>query len=36
VALQVQLRAQRDSAVARLQSIIDGDGDPEWRKTNAS
>lgn len=36
VALQVRLRAQRDGAVARLQSIIDGDGDPEWRKTNAS
>lgn len=36
VALQVLLRAQRDSAVAQLQSIIGGEGVPEWRKTNAS
>jgi glycosyltransferase involved in cell wall biosynthesis len=35
-ALQNQLRAQRDSAVARLQSIIDGEGDPEWRQKHAS
>jgi len=35
VALQVVLRAQRDAAVAQLQSIIGGEGDPEWRQTNA-
>ncbi len=35
-ALQGQLRAQRDSAVARLQSIIAGEGDPEWRQKHAS
>jgi hypothetical protein len=36
VALQAQLRAQRDLAVARLQSIIDGEGGREWRRLTAS
>jgi glycosyltransferase involved in cell wall biosynthesis len=36
VALQVRLRAQRDGAVARLQSIIAGEGGSGWRLKNAS
>jgi glycosyltransferase involved in cell wall biosynthesis len=36
VALQAQLRAQRDSAVARLQSIIDDKGGFDWRQRSAS
>jgi glycosyltransferase involved in cell wall biosynthesis len=36
VALQAQLKAQRDEAVARLQSIIDGEGGSEWRQLTAS
>ena len=36
VALQVLLREQRDSAVARLQSIIEGEGEVDWRQRSAS
>jgi glycosyltransferase involved in cell wall biosynthesis len=36
VALQAQLRAQRDRAVVRLRSIIDGEGGSGWRHLNAS
>lgn len=36
VALQAELRAQRELAVARLQSIIDGEGGREWRRLTAS
>lgn len=36
VALQAQLRTQREVAVAQLQSIIDCEGGPEWRPLTAS
>jgi len=36
VSLQAQLRAQRDEALARLRSIIDGDGGFDWRQRSAS
>ena len=36
VALQTQLRTQRELAVARLQSIIDGDGGLDWRHQDKS
>jgi glycosyltransferase involved in cell wall biosynthesis len=36
VALQARLRAQRERAVVRLQSIIDGEGGSGWRHLNAS
>jgi glycosyltransferase involved in cell wall biosynthesis len=36
VALQAQLRAHRERAVARLRSIIEGEGGSEWRHRNAS
>jgi glycosyltransferase involved in cell wall biosynthesis len=36
VALQAQLRAQRDEALVRLRSIIDGEGGLDWRQRSAS
>jgi glycosyltransferase involved in cell wall biosynthesis len=36
LALQVELRAQRELAVARLQTIINGNGGLAWRQQNAS
>jgi glycosyltransferase involved in cell wall biosynthesis len=36
VALQGKLRSQRDTAVARLQSIIAGEEVPQWRPRSAS
>jgi glycosyltransferase involved in cell wall biosynthesis len=34
--LQAKLRAQRDDALARLRSIIDGEGGFDWRQRSAS
>jgi glycosyltransferase involved in cell wall biosynthesis len=36
VSLQVKLRAQRDEALGRLQSIIEGEGGFDWRQRSAS
>jgi glycosyltransferase involved in cell wall biosynthesis len=36
VSLQAKLRAQRDEALVRLRSIIDGEGGLDWRQRSAS